>query len=49
VGWPRPAGNRNAQQVRRIVSILHAMNLEVAKQHDAREMLRLKGRDPVAF
>jgi uncharacterized protein (DUF849 family) len=35
--------------VRRIVSILHSLNLEVAKPHETREMLKLKGRDAVAF
>jgi uncharacterized protein (DUF849 family) len=35
--------------VRRVVSILHALSLEVASPDDAREMLQLKGHDQVAF
>ena len=39
----------NADQVRRIRSILEALSLEVATPAEAREMLALKGGDRVAF
>jgi uncharacterized protein (DUF849 family) len=39
----------NADQVRRIRTILEALSLEVATPAEAREMLALKGGDRVAF
>jgi uncharacterized protein (DUF849 family) len=49
--WEGPGrlAQSNADQVRRIVSILHALNLEVATPDEARAMLQLKGRDDVGF
>jgi uncharacterized protein (DUF849 family) len=35
--------------VKRIRTILEALNLEVATPDEAREMLQLKGRDAVGF
>ena len=39
----------NADQVRRISSIIEALNLEVATPDEAREMLQLKGAAQVGF
>jgi uncharacterized protein (DUF849 family) len=39
----------NADQVRKIRGILEALSLEVATPDEARQILRLKGRDQVAF
>jgi uncharacterized protein (DUF849 family) len=39
----------NAEQVRRIRTILEALNFEVATPDEAREMLQLKGRGNVGF
>lgn len=49
--WDGPGtlAKSNADQVRRVVSILHALSLEVATPDEARQMLQLKGRDQVAF
>ena len=38
-----------AAQVRRIRTVIEALSLEVATPAEAREMLKLKGRDNVAF
>lgn len=49
--WDGPGelAKGNAQQVRRIVSILKSLNLEVASPAQTREMLQLKGKHAVAF
>jgi uncharacterized protein (DUF849 family) len=49
--WEGPGtlSKSNADQVSRVVSILKALNLEVATPDDARQMLQLKGADKVAF
>ena len=49
--WDGPGSlaKSNADQVRRVVSILRALSLEVASPDEAREMLQLKGHDQVAF
>jgi uncharacterized protein (DUF849 family) len=49
--WDGPGAlaRSNADQVRRVVSILRALSLEVASPDEAREMLQLKGHDQVAF
>ncbi|SEB22394.1 3-keto-5-aminohexanoate cleavage protein [Variovorax sp. YR216] len=49
--WDGPGklATSNAQQVRRIVAVLESLNLEVATPDEARAMLRLKGRESVAF
>lgn len=39
----------NADQVKRIVTVLHALNLEVATPDETRQMLQLKGADQVGF
>ena len=39
----------NAAQVRRIRTVIEALSLEVATPDEARQMLRLKGRQNVAF
>ncbi|RWJ04937.1 MAG: 3-keto-5-aminohexanoate cleavage protein, partial [Mesorhizobium sp.] len=39
----------NADQVRRIRSVLDGLSLDVASPAEAREMLALKGGDRVAF
>ena len=39
----------NAEQVRKIRGILEALSLEIATPDEVREMLRLKGRENVAF
>ncbi|MBS3650145.1 3-keto-5-aminohexanoate cleavage protein [Pseudaminobacter sp. 19-2017] len=45
----RELARSNADQVRRIRSILESLSLEVATPAEAREMLALKGADRVAF
>jgi uncharacterized protein (DUF849 family) len=49
--WDGPGtlAKSNADQVRRIVSIIRALNLEVATPDEAREMLKLKGPAGVGF
>ena len=49
--WDGPGSlaKSNADQVRRAISILRALSLEVASPYEAREMLQLKGHDQVAF
>jgi len=49
--WDGPGtlARSNADQVRRVVSILKALSLEVATPDDARRMLQLKGGDQVGF
>ncbi len=49
--WDGPGqlAKSNADQVRRIITILHALNLEVASPDETRAMLQLKGRSAVAF
>ena len=49
--WDGPGSlaKSNADQVRRVISILHALSLEVATPDEARQMLQLKGGDKVAF
>lgn len=49
--WEGPGqfSRSNADQVKRIVSILHALNLEVATPDETRQMLQLKGADQVGF
>lgn len=49
--WDGPGrlAQSNADQVRRIVDILHALNLEVASPDETRAMLRLKGADREDF
>lgn len=49
--WDGPGqlSRSNADQVKRVVSILHALNLEVATPDEARQMLQLKGADQVGF
>lgn len=39
----------NAEQVTKIISILHNLGLEVATPHEAREMMQTKGADMVGF
>lgn len=39
----------NAQQVKKIRTILEALNLDIATPDEARELLQLKGRDRVGF
>ncbi|MEV5051191.1 3-keto-5-aminohexanoate cleavage protein [Arthrobacter sp. LAR12-1-1.1] len=46
---PGELAKTNAEQVRRIRTILEALNFEVATPDEAREMLQLKGRDNVGF
>ena len=45
----RALAKSNADQVRRIRSILEGLSLEVATPAETREMLALKGGDRVAF
>jgi uncharacterized protein (DUF849 family) len=45
----RQLARSNADQVRRIRTILEALSLEIATPGEAREMLALKGGDKVAF
>ena len=49
--WDGPGvlAKSSAEQVRRIVTIIRALNLEVATPDDAREMLQLKGKARVGF
>jgi len=49
--WDGPGNlaRANADQVRRIRSVIEALSLEVATPDEARAMLRLKGGDKVAF
>ncbi len=49
--WDGPGklATSNAVQVKRLVSIIEALSLEVATPADARAALKLKGRDNVAF
>ncbi|WP_257557911.1 3-keto-5-aminohexanoate cleavage protein [Sphingobium sp. CFD-2] len=42
-GEPGRLAKSNAEQVERIVAVLHGLSLEVATPQDAREMLQLKG------
>jgi uncharacterized protein (DUF849 family) len=46
---PGQLAESNIQQVKRIRTILEALNLEVATPDEAREILQLKGRDAVGF
>jgi uncharacterized protein (DUF849 family) len=49
--WEGPGqlSKTNADQVRRIRSVLEALSLDIATPDEAREMLALKGGDNVAF
>jgi uncharacterized protein (DUF849 family)/tripartite-type tricarboxylate transporter receptor subunit TctC len=49
--WDAPGqlATSNAQQVRRIVSVLTSLNLEVASPAETRAMLQLKGKREVGF
>jgi uncharacterized protein (DUF849 family) len=49
--WDGPGtlAQTNAAQVRRIRTVIEALSLEVATPDEARAMLKLKGRDNVAF
>lgn len=49
--WDGPGrlARSNADQVRRIRTVIEALSLEVATPDDARAMLRLKGRNAVTF
>ena len=49
--WDGPGtlAKSNAAQVRRIRTILEALSLQIATPDDAREILKLKGRNAVAF
>lgn len=49
--WDGPGrfAETNATQVRRIRTVIEALSLEVATPDEARAMLKLKGRDNVAF
>jgi uncharacterized protein (DUF849 family) len=49
--WDGPGqlARSNADQVRRVRGILEGMGLELASPGEARELLRLKGRDAVGF
>ncbi|MBF5005902.1 BKACE family enzyme [Diaphorobacter caeni] len=49
--WDGPGqlATSNAQQVRRVVDILRSLNLQVATPDETREMLKLKGKNAVAF
>lgn len=49
--WDGPGklAQSNAAQVRRIRTVIEALSLEVATPNEARQMLRLKGRDQVGF
>lgn len=42
-GEPGRLAKSNAEQVERIISVLHGLSLEVATPQDARTMLELKG------
>lgn len=49
--WDGPGrlSTSNAEQVRRIVDILHSLNMKVATPDETRNMLQLKGKHAVAF
>ena len=49
--WDGPGklSRSNADQVKRVVSLLHSLNLEVATPYETRQMLQLKGGDNVSF
>ncbi len=49
--WEGPGqlSRSNAEQVKRIVMVLQALNLEVATPDETRQMLQLKGADQVGF
>jgi uncharacterized protein (DUF849 family) len=49
--WDGPGklADSNAAQVRRVRAIIEALSLQVASADDARKMLKLKGRNNVAF
>lgn len=49
--WDGPGqlARSNADQVRRITTVLAALDLEVATPHEVRAMLQLKGPDKEAF
>jgi uncharacterized protein (DUF849 family) len=49
--WDGPGNlaQTNAAQVRRIRTVIEALSLEVATPAEAREMLKLKGRNNVDF
>jgi uncharacterized protein (DUF849 family) len=49
--WDGPGklADSNAAQVRRVRTIIEALSLQVATADDARQMLKLKGRNNVAF
>lgn len=49
--WEGPGqlSRSNADQVKRIVTVLQALNLEVATPDETRQMLQLKGADQVGF
>ena len=49
--WDGPGqlARSNADQVKRTVSLLRALNLEVATPDETRQMLQLKGGDKVNF
>lgn len=46
---PGELAKTNAEQVTRIRTILEALNFEIARPDEAREMLNLKGKDKVGF
>ncbi len=46
---PGQLAESNVEQVKRIRTILEALNLEIATPDEAREILQLKGRDAVGF
>ena len=49
--WDGPGqlAKANADQVRRMRQILEGLSLEVASPADARDILKLKGRNDVSF
>jgi uncharacterized protein (DUF849 family) len=49
--WDGPGklAETNAAQVRRMRGIIEALSLQVATPDDARQLLKLKGRQNVAF
>ena len=49
VGRAGHLADSNADQVRRVVSTLNALSLEVATPDETRQMLQLKGKGAVAF
>ena len=44
-----PAGQDNADQVKRVREIMEGLGLEVATPDEARQILQLKGKHKVAF